>query len=183
MESGDKKSLRSRCSAIAKGLSPEERAGADRRILEQVLALPEYRKADILFVYVSMEGEPDTRELIRRALKGGKRVCVPRCLSRQEMAAAEITNLEALQPVPPYGILEPRPEAPVIPPAEIPLGIIPCVSAGPDGARLGHGAGFYDRFLQEAAGMKTVCLCYRAAASEEIPMERHDRFMDRVIFG
>lgn len=44
-----------------------------------------------------------------------------------------------------YGILEPMTEP--VPPASIQVVLVPGVGFGPDGSRIGHGAGYYDRFF------------------------------------
>ena len=58
--------------------------------------------------------------------------------------------------------------------------LVPCVAASPGGIRLGHGAGYYDRFLAEHSG-KAVCLCFRALLRADLPMEETDIPMDLVI--
>ena len=55
-----------------------------------------------------------------------------------------------------------------------------CVTAALHGVRLGHGAGYYDRFLAKQAG-KTVCLCFRALLRADLPAEDTDVFVDLVI--
>ena len=60
------------------------------------------------------------------------------------------------------------------------LVIVPCLCAGKNGERLGHGAGYYDRFLQGSRWLK-ICLCLEENIREDIPMGQHDLYMDLVI--
>ena len=70
-------------------------------------------------------------------------------------------------------------------PTEIPfpsieLAVVPCVCATPDGRRLGHGAGYYDRFLR-AHPMPCLCLCFHALLLDDLPTGPTDFPMDAVI--
>ena len=67
-----------------------------------------------------------------------------------------------------------------IPPKEIDLALIPCLSCGRDGHRLGYGGGYYDRYLNQVKGTLAV-LCRRVLMCDEIPIEDHDKNMDFVI--
>ena len=58
--------------------------------------------------------------------------------------------------------------------------LVPCVTATPNGVRLGHGAGYYDRFLAEHSA-KTVCLCFGALLRGDLPAEETDIPVDLVI--
>ena len=59
---------------------------------------------------------------------------------------------------------------------------IPCVSCDSRGNRLGHGKGYYDRYLE---GMNIPCslLCFKEIMVEEgrIPMDEFDYPIDDVI--
>lgn len=175
-----KKQLRKTVSALLRTLPDAYRKAAGESILRQVLDLPEYRAAKRIFLYIGMPTEPDTAGIIRHALADGKAVYVPKCVSKTEMLAVRIKNVEDLVPGA-YGIPEPTDLSETIGPDAIDLILVPCVSASRDGRRLGHGAGYYDRFL-EGNAEKTVCLCFAEALSDAIPMDENDVYMHRVIF-
>ena len=167
-----KKRLRREITARVRLLPAHARAAASELITRQVLALPQYRDAQSIFLYLSMPTEPDTRKLLSTALADGKRVYVPKCISDGEMLAVRIQSTDALAPGA-YGILEPVDCTETAPADALDLILVPCVAASLDGRRLGHGKGYYDRFLQGNAE-KAVCLCFAAALSDEIPTEPTD---------
>lgn len=175
-----KKALRKSVATRVKLLPGAYRAAASRSISEQVLASDEYRAAQRVFLYIGMPTEPDTAAIIEQALKDGKDVFVPKCVSKTEMLAVRIRSTDDLLPGA-YGIPEPVDCSETIEPDAIDLILVPCVSAWKDGRRLGHGAGYYDRFLKGNAE-KTLCLCFRKALSPDIPMDENDVYMHRVIF-
>lgn len=174
-----KKQLRKAVSAILRALPDAYKTAASESIANLVLALPEYRNALSVFLYVAMPTEPDTGAILAAALADGKTVCVPKCIGKHEMLAVRIRSTDDLAPGA-YGILEPVDCSETIEPAAIDLILVPCVSASRDGRRLGHGAGYYDRFLEGNAD-KTLCLCFRKAMRDDIPMEENDVYMHRVI--
>ena len=174
-----KKELRRQLRARAGTLDPAERSRADRAIREAVLASPAWQKAGSVFSYVSMADEPDTRALIDLALLDGKTVYVPRCYPGSVMKAVRIESLGALAPGT-LGIPEPVDDSVSAAPGDIALALVPCVSASRDGRRLGHGAGYYDRFLARQH-CRTLCLCYESLLSEEIPVDERDIPMDAVV--
>lgn len=175
-----KKALRKSVTTRVKLLPGAYRAAASRSIAEQVLTSEEYRAAKRIFLYIGMPTEPDTAGIIEAALSDGKDVYVPKCISRTEMLAVRIKSTADLVPGA-YGIPEPTDLSETIGPDAIDLILVPCVSAWTDGRRLGHGAGYYDRFLAGNAD-KTLCLCFCKALSPDIPTDENDVRMHRVIF-
>ncbi len=174
-----KKRLRKAIAARLKTLPSAYRTAASESICREVLAAPEYARAERIFLFVSMPTEPDTLPIIRQALRDGKQVYVPKCISKAEMLAVRIHGLSDLQPGA-YGILEPQDCSETIAVDDLDLILVPCVSAWTDGRRLGHGAGYYDRFLCGNAE-KTICLCFRAAMDPDIPTDENDVRMRCVI--
>ncbi len=175
-----KKALRKTIRARVNALSDTYRAAASDAIQRAVLGSDEYKAAGSVFAYVAVPTEPDTRRVIERALSDGKRVYVPKCVSKTEMLAVRIRTMTDLAPGA-YGIPEPVDCSETAAPNEIDLILVPCVSASRDGKRLGHGAGYYDRFLAES-GAKTLCLCFREALCDDVPTDENDVRVRRVLY-
>ena len=175
-----KQELRQQIREKQKNLTEDYIKRANQGILTRFLMYPVFQQVDSIFTYVSTESEPDTSTILETAWQMGKLVAVPRCLPGSEhlMEAVQVTSWEDLEPGR-YGILEPKQDLPVIDAYKLALGVIPCVSADRFGHRLGHGAGYYDRFLA-GQGMYKYCLCFEALMSEEVPVDQFDLPMDRI---
>ena len=191
-----KDALRHRTRLQARSMDTEQRTASDRRIAESILGSSLWREAESVFLYVSVGTEPDTRGLLIRAFEEGKRVYVPKCLPGPEriMLAVRIRSPGELVPGT-LGIPEPLPDSEgryeTAEAGELDLMLIPCVTADRSGKRLGHGAGYYDRFLAPLAERKRVtagigcpalvCLCHEELLSCEIPADERDVRMDFVV--
>lgn len=176
----EKSALRQALAAKAAQIPPNERLARDRAIAKRVLESAVYRQAGSVFIYVSTPTEPDTRAVLTHALKTGKRVYVPKCVSKTEMAAVRIRSLSELAPGT-LGILEPARLPKNGPTEEIQLAVTPCVGADRAGTRLGHGAGYYDRFFAGNPGIYKLCLCYAAQLLPALPRAPHDVPMDAIV--
>jgi len=175
----EKERIRQETRMISDRLDPAYRKEASESIIRQVLALPWWKEAKTVMVYWSLPEEPDTRALMEAALREKKRLLLPRCLDGKTMTAIPLKDLKDVEPGH-LGIPAPRLSARRGKIPEPDLIIVPCVTAAPDGVRLGHGAGYYDRFLAEHPG-KTVCLCFRSLQRASLPAEETDIPMDLVI--
>ena len=156
-----KKEARQQIKDKIKQLDKQYIKEADQSIFDQIKELKEYKEAETIFCYASMENEVDTWPLIALALDQGKTVGVPLCIGK--------------------GIMEPSKQCKVLPKEQIDMAVIPCVGADKEGHRLGHGAGFYDRFLRGTQFPK-IMICYRKLLLDKVPIEEHDILMDRVIY-
>lgn len=175
----EKRILRAEILEKRKNLSEEYIKISDKKICEEVLKLSELRRAETVFCYVSTPEEIDTQELIRKLLKNGKRVAVPRCEGKGLMRAYEIKSLEELQSGA-FGIMEPKEECPLVAPSEIDMAVIPCLACSKDGKRLGYGGGFYDRYLENTK-FDRVILCREKQLLSEIPTDKWDQPMNIII--
>lgn len=167
-----KRRLRTELKSAERELSAEQKSRSDRAIVENLLAMPEYRRAGTLFCFAGAAGEIDTAPILRSALESGKRLCVPLCVGEGLMELRELRAPEQLSPGA-YGLPEPPPQLPTVSPDEVDFAVVPCLSCGHDGRRLGRGGGYYDRFLEKYGGPAAV-LCREALTREDLPLEPHD---------
>ena len=158
---------------------PQDYAAMGVMMAVRVITRPEWITARKIFLFLGAAHEPDTLPLVRAAFAGGKLVYVPRILENGQMEAVGITNLTDLVPGP-YGILTAGENAPVCKPEDLQLAVMPCLAASPTGQRLGHGAGYYDRWLTRFRGTKMV-LCPDHLLFAHIPTEPTDVDADLVI--
>lgn len=145
---------------------------ADRQIASNILSLEEFRKAGLIFCFVGVGREIDTKPVIHDALASGKRVAVPKCIGKGLMEAFEITSLTDLEEGF-FGLLEPRPHCPMVPREQIDFILVPCLSCDRQGYRLGQGGGYYDRYLAKGPFQGAV-LCRGQLLCTEIPHAAHD---------
>ena len=86
-----------------------------------------------------------------------------------------------------YKILEPKEElrslaAKKVDPKQIDLVMVPGVAFDKQGARMGHGFGYYDKLLEHVRpDAPLVALAFECQLFPEIPTQAHDIFMDKII--
>ena len=78
----------------------------------------------------------------------------------------------------PWGMLQPSASAPQ---AEPGLVFVPLVGFTASGARLGMGAGHYDRWLADHPQARAIGLGWDCQETPLLPLEPHDRALDAVI--
>jgi 5-formyltetrahydrofolate cyclo-ligase len=81
-----------------------------------------------------------------------------------------------------YGILEPPVDAPVMKSPKIV--IVPGLLFDREGHRLGHGGGYYDRWLaKEGPNGRIIGLCRPERLVERLPRDSWDARVDEVVIG
>lgn len=162
--------------AARRALNPEERRAYSAAICESLLALSELREAGTILSYRALADEADLSAL-ETDLKA--RFAYPLCLGGGIMEARVPTG--ALK-AGPFGILEPDPARSVlVAPEEIEIALVPCVGFDAALRRLGHGAGYYDRYLPRCTRALCIGIAFEAQRLENVITETHDRCMDRFV--
>ena len=121
-------------------LDPIARNAADVAIRRHIKALPQYRSARRIALFLAFDGEPDLSPLIRFDQR--KEFYAP-IISAKDMHFARIGPDVELVPNT-FGIGEPYPPE-LIDPRALDLVLTPLVAFDDSGNRLGVGAGYYDR--------------------------------------
>lgn len=175
----EKKILRKKLMAYRKSLSKDYRDEASRQILSHIIKSREYLLAGTIFIYVGQEDEVNTLLIIEDALAKGKRVAVPKIIAPGLMEACELESTEDLYPNR-FGILEPKECLFRVEPASIDVAYIPCVAYTKNGHRLGHGGGYYDRFLPRGQFNRTL-LAFSKMEVETLPVEDSDEKVQMIL--
>ena len=163
----------------------ENKDELSREIVARCMALPEYQRAQTVLFYLDVRSEVRTRNDLDKALASGKKIVVPYCVDG-ELELFHLEQSDELS-VGMYRILEPKPElrtvaAKQVDVAEIDMIIVPGVAFDRRGGRTGHGKGYYDKMLEHArTDTPLVALAFECQLFDEIPMQDHDDFMDKVI--
>ena len=150
------------------GYKAESNAG----ILRNLFNLREFQDAETVLFFYSIWSEPDTHEMIRHAFEIGKIVALPKTYPKGVMSARKIGGFEELSPTK-FGIPEPAESAPVIGPDELDFIVVPAVAFDREGYRLGHGAGYYDRYLASTRAF-TCGVAREKMLVPRVPREKHD---------
>ena len=171
-----KQEQRKQCLAARRTIRTEERAAASAAICERLLALPELRDARTILSYRALWDEVDLRGLEEKL---DARFVYPHCLGGGEMEAREPLGPWTRGP---FGLEEPDPASSrLAEPEEIDAVLVPCVGFDAAGGRLGHGAGFYDRYLPRCRKAFRVCVAFEAQRLDHVVTEAHDRPMDILV--
>lgn len=148
-------------------------------ILQRFLSLPEVERAQTVMLFYGVNGEPNTCGLIKELLQRRKRVLLPKCMPARQMQVRVVTAESILLPGV-YGIPEPGEDCPTAEKREIDLILVPNLCCDKQGFRLGHGGGYYDRFLMDFSGV-SVALCPEERLVEQLPREETDIPVDVVL--
>lgn len=174
-----------RQAAHAARKAQDDKETVSQTITDQVMRLGEYQQAYCVMWYVDVRDEARTRHALPAALESGKRVVIPYCVEGE----LELFHLEAMEEleIGMYKILEPRSDlrevaSKKVDVSELDLILVPGVAFDARGGRTGHGKGYYDKLLENAKPeTPLVSLAFECQMFDEIPMQDHDIFMDKVV--
>ena len=156
-----------------------ERFEKSMQIFEQLITVPEFKRADRIYTYVSMDNEIDTIMLIDYSLSLEKRVFVPR-VSGKDMEFYEISDISELNPG--YmGIYEPDINGKEPDYSRTGFMCMPGLAFDRSYNRIGYGGGFYDRYLSVENKLYKAALAYEAQLLESIPAQDGDVRPDMIV--
>ena len=172
--------------AFANRRNQEDKDAISRRIMATFMEQPEYQQANTVMFYVDVRAEVRTRHDLPDALASGKKIVVPWCNADGELELFHLESMEELE-IGMYKILEPREElrgleSKQVEITELDVIMVPGVGFDSKGGRTGMGKGYYDKCLQHARPDATLtAVCFDCQIFEEIPVQQHDIYMDKVI--
>ena len=175
----DKPALRRRLRDVLGQLPDAAKAAASVNLRDRLLAWPLFRDAPVVALFHSTATEPDLLPLL---LTPDKTFLFPLCHPDRTITWHRPLNLAQWRPGP-FGIIEPDPTlSPSVPADLIDLVLVPGLAFTVTGNRLGHGAGYYDRFLASLAPtLPTAGLCFSCQILPTLPTVHHDIPVHQVL--
>ncbi|NDL64170.1 5-formyltetrahydrofolate cyclo-ligase [Acerihabitans arboris] len=162
-----------------RALDVSQQAAAAAALAQRLLADPRITAADSLALFLSFDGELDTRPLVEALWQRNKRVYLP-ALHPFSPGHLLFLRYEADTPlvVNRLHISEPRLDVTrLLPLARLDILFTPLVAFDARGQRLGMGGGFYDRTLRHwrrDAGFYPIGLAHDCQQVDAIPVEPWD---------
>jgi 5-formyltetrahydrofolate cyclo-ligase len=153
-----------------------------RRIKARLFDMEEFKEAKTVLFYVSYDNEVSTHEMIKESLKMKKQIIVPKVdVTSHTILCSTLLQWDDLLTCA-YNILEPRQECVnEVSPETVDLMILPGVAFDPQGNRIGHGKGYFDRLLEKKTHAAHLGLAFEFQMVTMIPSEKHDRKVDKII--
>lgn len=189
-----KSSIRKSVSKIIKRISNDDKKTKSNNIMQQLIHDSWFIDAESIGLFVSMKkkSEVDTRNIIQHILKLGKRCYLPRIDNSNSghMMLLQIKNYNDFE-TNKYGILEPpigtNNIIDAIDSHDLDILVVPGLAFDMNMNRLGRGGGFYDRYIQklEDCNMKTkiIGICFEEQILDCVPMDIHDKQIDKLIWS
>lgn len=185
----EKEALRRKMKKLRDEIPEESRNEQNKTITNIILNTALYESAAFILSYVSFGSEVDTTELIRHAIRDGKKVYVPKILGSGVMDFFQCEDLAQLCPGA-MGILEPEADPCALFPytthisldsAENCMILVPGLAFDKKLGRLGFGGGFYDRYLSGFRKKMAIGMAFNEQIVDEVPMGQEDVCVDLVV--
>ncbi len=196
-----KKQLRSQLKHTVQQLSHDTIQYESNNVIQQLLYSNEYSQCTALCCYISMQYELQTHTLIHHALQQNKRIYVPYIDMTDKSNTMYMYQLYSIDdyntlPTNAYGIKQPHStyvhnnttiqRNNAINDSECTVMIVPGVAFQIDaGSRLGHGKGYYDKYitqLQKLRPVTTIGVALSCQCVEYVPIDEHDVKLNKILY-
>lgn len=162
----EKSVLRKHYKAIRHSI--DHKAEKSLALCTHACALPAYREAACIALFVGFGDELDSFPLLRHALDH-KRLALPRVYGKQ-MHFHLVKSLAELEQSP-LGIWEPKASAPLV--EDFDLVFFPGLAFDLQGHRMGYGGGYYDSYFAKSRSLR-IGLCFAEQIQQTVPSLPHD---------
>ena len=178
----EKRKLRQEMLTRRRGLAHAAMHSANQSIARHYADHPILAFAPSFAGYIAIQGELDVMPVFEQMERFDKLTALP-CLTeggnlqfRQWARGAPLFRHHTLS------VQEPSPIAPTIIPSVV---LVPLLAFDGDGYRLGYGAGYYDRTMQQMRQFSTpplfIGVAHSAQEIDQVPTEPHDERLDGIL--
>ncbi|XP_053741766.1 5,10-methenyltetrahydrofolate synthetase (5-formyltetrahydrofolate cyclo-ligase) [Synchiropus splendidus] len=175
-------------------LSDEEKQRQSLVVSQKLFQHPRYQSCERIAVFLSMEDEVRTEEIIKDVFKLGKSCFIPRYeRGSNHMDMLKLHSLEDMRslPVTSWNIQQPaeddssREEA--LAAGGLDVILMPGLGFDRSGKRLGRGKGFYDTYLERCMRHPrgkpyTIALAFKEQLCQDVPVDDNDVLIDEILY-
>lgn len=158
-------------------LSGKEVKRKSKIIQQKIIGLPQVINSNRILLYLSVNNEVETVNLIRYLQSLGKNIFLP-AYSNNKYIIRKFVSFAGLE-AGPYGILQPVNNS-TMDAENLDLAILPGVAFDKKGVRLGYGKGVFDHLLKNFKGIK-IGLAYAFQIVDKLSKEKHDLVVDLLV--
>ena len=155
-------------------IAGKDKKRSESQIITRIRALPQYREARVVALYVPVRGEVDLLPLLEDTPKTS---LFPKVHGESGVLSAACVNTFVPGR---FGIPEPS-EGPVYPVSDIDLMFVPGISFDRTCHRIGYGKGYYDRLMQANGHVATVGVCFDECLVDRLPADSWDVQVECVV--
>jgi len=185
---GAKREIRERVLERVRAMDASARSRESGRICAALLELLDTAWTEgAVMVFLAADGEPDLGAVASGLRLQGRVVCAPRVgWEDRSMTPRALTGAPGEIEIRRHGVPEPTASCAEVALDSIGVVITPGVAFDRGFARLGRGAGFYDRFLaawrRSRAGRNVACgVGFTCQLVHLVPTEAHDALLDALV--
>lgn len=164
-----------------RGFSEKSYRIASEKLHSKLFQWDHFCQSSIIHCFLNTVYEPATKPVISHCWNNKQQVAVP-CMEAGSLTLKHsfLDSFEHLK-IGLYQILQPRKEQyRSIDINAIDLILVPGVAFDRRGGRLGHGKGYYDRFLEQARAFR-LGIAFNFQLLDSIPQDSHDIRMNAVL--
>jgi 5-formyltetrahydrofolate cyclo-ligase len=177
--------LRAQLRERRRALDAGTRRRLDAAINRSVVELAHELDARTVAGFRAFDGEPDLALALDALMERGRRIALPVLIEQPDGTSLQFRAWDPAGNLRPnrFGIPEPV-DGETLPPEGIDLILMPLVGWDERGARLGMGAGYYDRALAGVARAEhpiRTGIAYSVQRVAELPVDTHDVLLHVVI--
>ena len=163
-------------------LTSFERAKFSQEICRKLTNLKEIKESNVLAVFYPLQKEVDIRHYIINSMSRGRSLCVPRVTQKGEKLNFHKMLKNDFRLTTKYGFVRsPTPDTTTLALENIPVMLVPAISADKFGNRIGFGAGFYDITLSKMKNTLLIAPIFSCQVFDQVPTEKHDVKLDIII--
>jgi len=176
-----KKEMRFKIKQLNKENENRDFKKEDSIILERIKKNPSFKKASTVLLFYPFKEEVNILPLFDYCLEQNKKVALPKTYKEYIEFYLIDENWRNNLKKGIFNTIEPI-DGPVINSFEpLTLAIIPSMALSKDKSRLGHGKGYYDKFLSKHKNLIKIGVCRNYLLFNSLPTDSFDIKVDEII--